>query len=276
MKTRTFAQIIQDEKNQRNIIEIQLNRIFTNDSDPKSLTYEDIGELLFDFLQINPDDCISFNFNTGRYDQREVKFKANMNTSQFLRVEPITFKEHTITVKKQRQNIIRVTFKNDPLNVPDEEILTLCAAYGKAVDGCVQYERLNNIKGRGLTGSTRYVDMELEPGQTFENLYWMEGPLQGNVGKRIVVLYSGQARNTYMQSLRDTIGYVSMKIRYAENQAKIFPSLIGLPGEKSSEQELQSLWNMEEGENTVEGGFTTILTPVEEKDKIISCTAIPS
>ena len=73
MKTRTFAQIIQDEKNQRNIIEIQLNRIVTNDSDPKSLTYEDIGELLFDVLQINPDDCISFNFNTGRYDHREVK-----------------------------------------------------------------------------------------------------------------------------------------------------------------------------------------------------------
>ena len=231
-----------------------------------------------------------------------MKFKPNINTSQFLRIEPITFKEHTITVKKQRQNIIRVTFKNVPLNVPDEEILTLCAAYGKAVDSCVQYERLNNIKGRGLTGSTRYVDMELESGQTFENFYWMEGPLQGDVGKRIVVLHTGQATqcshclrragagcpamgigkachrmgtprekmNTYMQSLRDKIGYVSMKIRYAENQAKMFPSLIGLPGEKSSEQELQSLWNMEEGENTVEGGFTTILTPVEEKDKIIS------
>jgi hypothetical protein len=148
MKTRTFAQIIQDEKNQRNILEIQLNKIVTNNTDPKSLTYEDIGELLFDVLEINPDDCISFNFNTGRYDQREIKFKPSINTSKFLRVEPITFKEHTITVKKQRQNIIRVSFKNVPLNVPDEEILTLCAAYGKAVDNCVQYERLNNIKGR--------------------------------------------------------------------------------------------------------------------------------
>ena len=42
MKTRTFAQIIQDEQNQRNIIEIQLNRIVTNNSDPKSLTYEEL------------------------------------------------------------------------------------------------------------------------------------------------------------------------------------------------------------------------------------------
>ena len=82
--------------------------------------------------------------------------------------------------------------------------------------------------------------------------------------------------NIYMQSLRDKAGYVSMKIKHAEKQAHMFPSLLGFPGEKSSEQELNNLWNMEEGELAGEGGFTTILTPVEEKDKIISCTAIPS
>ena len=51
----------------------------------------------------------------------------------------------------------------------------------------------------------------------------------------------------------------------------MFPSMLGFPGEKSSEQELQGLWTMEEGEqaNAQEGGFTVILTPVEEKDKII-------
>ena len=53
MKTRTFAQIIQDEQNKRNILEIQLNKIVTNNTDPKSLTYEDTGELLFDVLEIN-------------------------------------------------------------------------------------------------------------------------------------------------------------------------------------------------------------------------------
>ena len=73
-----------------------------------------------------------------------------------------------------------------------------------------------------------------------------------------------------MQSLRDKVGYVSMKIKYAEKQAQMFPSMLGLPGEKSSEQELQGLWSMEEGEHTTEeGGFTAILTPIEEKDKII-------
>ena len=73
--------------------------------------------------------------------------------------------------------------------------------------------------------------------------------------------------NDYMQSLRDKVGYVSMKIKHAEKQARMFPSMIGLPGEKSSEQELQNLWSMEEGEQK---DFTPILTPVEEKDKIIA------
>ena len=188
------------------------------DANPKSLTYDDIGELLFDVLEIKPEDCITFNFNTGRYDQREVKFKPAVDTIPFLRIEPIIFKEHMVTVQKQRQNIIRVSFKNVPLNVPGEEILTLCAAYGKAVDNIVHYERLNNIKGRGLTGSTRYVDMELDQGKSFENFYWLEGPLPGDVGKSIVVLHQCQATglkmNTYMQSLRDKVGYVSMKIKY--------------------------------------------------------------
>ena len=70
---------------------------------------------------------------------------------------------------------------------------------------------------------------------------------------------------TYMQSLSDKIGYVSMK--YTESQAKMFPSMLGLPGEMSSEKELEGVWQM--NENTEVGEFT-ILTPIEEKDKIIS------
>ena len=191
-----------------------------------------------------------------------------------------------------------VTFKNVPLNVPDEEILNLCAAYGKPADNIVHYDTLNNIKGKNLPGSTRFVDMELDQGVTFENFYWMEGSMQGDVGKRIVVLHGGQATqcshclcragvgcpamgvgrachalgtergkmNEYMRYLKDKVGYVSMKIKHAEKQAHMFPSMLGLAGEKSSEQEVQSLWNMEEGEL----GVTTILNPIEEKDKMIT------
>ena len=70
LKTRTFAQIIEDENTQRNILEIQINGIEKPNptgppSRPKSLTYEDIGELLLNILEINLDECISFNFNTA-------------------------------------------------------------------------------------------------------------------------------------------------------------------------------------------------------------------
>ena len=45
-----------------------------------------------------------------------------------------------------------------------------------------------------------------------------------------------------------------------------FPSLIGVPGEKSSEQEVRNLWNMVEGDTDEE---MTMLTPIEERDKLI-------
>ena len=185
---RNFAKIFEDEKCQRNIIELQISKLINHEDEnevmtkPKPITYEDLGEFLFDTLKINPEDCIAFNFSSGRYDLREVKFKPGIHTSPYMRVEPVPFKNHAISVRKQKQNVVRVTFKNVPLNVPDEEILNLCNAYGKPMDYIVHYEKLNNIRGLGLTGSTRFVDVELEQGVSFNNYYWMEGPLPGDVG----------------------------------------------------------------------------------------------
>ena len=46
----------------------------------------------------------------------------------------------------------------------------------------------------------------------------------------------------------------------------MFPSLIGLPGEKSSEQEIEGAWAMNEDETT---RTAAILNPIEERDKNI-------
>ena len=70
----------------------------------------------------------------------------------------------------------------------------------------------------------------------------------------------------YMQGLRSNLGYISMKIRHIEKQARMFPSLIGLPGEKSSEQEIEGAWAMDE--DTVRQ-TAEILNPIEERDKTI-------
>ena len=53
----------------------------------------------------------------------------------------------------------------------------------------VQYERLNNIRGRGLTGSTRFVDMAMTPFSTFENFYRMECPMLIHFYKRFQINY---------------------------------------------------------------------------------------
>ena len=42
----------------------------------------------------------------------------------------------------------------------------------------------------------------------------------------------------YMARLKSSVGY-TLKIKHAEKQAAMFPSLLGLSGEKSSEQEVQ-------------------------------------
>ena len=299
---RSFAKIIEDEQKERNILELQISRNSIEDelgnmNKVKPLNFEDLGEFLFDVLKINPDDCVSFNFSSGRYDQREVKFKPFVDTTPYLRLTPITFKDHEISVRKQRQNTVRVSFKNVPLNVPDEEILNICNSYGKPVSQ-VSYEKLNNIRGYKVTGSTRYVDVELEQGVCFENYYWLECPLPGDIGKRIVVLHSNQIpqcshclrksgqgcpamgngkaceksgtkrakMGDYMENLKKRVGYTSLKIKHAERQALLFPSLIGVPGEKSSEQEVRNLWNMEEGELEEE---MVMLTPIEERDRLI-------
>ena len=73
--TRSFEQIIADEKKHRNILEISLVKNDVTNSDgtigkAKSLNFDEIGEFLFDILCIDPESCISFNFSTGRYDQR--------------------------------------------------------------------------------------------------------------------------------------------------------------------------------------------------------------
>jgi hypothetical protein len=99
-----------------------------------------------------------------------------------------------IVTRKQLSNVTKVTFKNVPLNIPDEEIVNLCETYGKPVDYIVHYEKLYNLRNRGMLGGTRYIEVELFPGASLNNLYWMEGPLPGDTGSRVTVVHPGQTQ----------------------------------------------------------------------------------
>ena len=108
---------------------------------------------------------------------------------------------------------------------------------------------------RGVAGSGRIVEMKLKPGKQFENFYWMEGPLEGDVGSRVTVLHTGQTQQCshclrradscpgagvgkvcekmgtsrgliadYMKHLKLQHGYVSLKMKYQQEE---FPQLGG-------------------------------------------------
>ena len=128
VRLRSFEEIIHDATNNRNILEIRLQKNI-NDSDPQvkppNLTYDQLGELLFDLLKIKSEDCLRFNFSTPRYDTREVMLKPGVDLTPFITVIN-DFHGHTVTTSKQSSSVTRVSFKNVPLNVPDEEIIHLC------------------------------------------------------------------------------------------------------------------------------------------------------
>ena len=295
---RTFSQIMEQEQANRNILDINIYKIKTNEEKPpKNLSFDDLGDLIFDVLKISPNDCLSFDFTTGRYDTRQLKLKPQINTSEFITPidQLIIFKDHEVHVRQQRKNVTRVQFRNVPLNVPNEEILNLCFCYGTVVNNFVQSEKMTNTRNKGMTGSTRFVEMILNPGASFQNFYWMEGPLAGDMGRRITVLHSGQTPqcnhclrtyadgcpaqgngklcselNTprakmaiYMQGLREKVGYASLKIKYYEYQAKNFPSISG------NNQENVGYSNIEDCDNDEECEILP-MNPIQEKDKKIA------
>ena len=261
---RSFAQILEQEKKDRNILELRINKIRTDEAVPPPLNSnnmlaEDVGELLFDILRLNPAHCLAYDYNTGRNDTKQVKLKPGIPVADILAKSPLEFKGFKVVVSQQRLNITRVTFKNVPLNVPDEEIIHLCMSYGSPVENKVQYEVLRNSRNKGHTGSTRFVDMELNEDSSFNNYYWMEGPFPGDQGRRVLVLHSGQAQqcsnclkvgpncpaagngklckdefktprekmSVYMNSLKITQNYTSLKTQYLESQVRRYPLMGG-------------------------------------------------
>ena len=149
VKMRSFAEIIAADKSLRNILDIHIVKIVsTENTEPKkNLTFDDLGELIFDILSINPDDCIGYNYNSGRYDTKEIKFKPGIDLTPYIKSN-FEFKGHKINTMKQMSNVTKVSFRNVPFNVPDEEIIQLCNSYGKPINNRVHYEKLYNSRNR--------------------------------------------------------------------------------------------------------------------------------
>ena len=253
-RMRSFAEILASEQANRNILEIHLNRLSIEENNvttrAKALTHDDLGELIFDVLNVDYKDCLGFNYSTGKYDTREIKFKPGVDLTPYIKTG-LVYKDHEVSTKKQMNNLTKVSFRNVPFNIPDEEIIQLYRCYGTPLNNKVNYEKMHNNRNKGMVGSTRWVEMDLKA--NMNNFYWLEGPLPGDRGSRVTVLHSGQDQQCsnclrtgrggckamgngkaceemkiprakmveYMAELRKVIGYESLKSLYM----KQYPSL---------------------------------------------------
>ena len=91
-KQRSFAEIMADQKQKRNIMEIIFTKIERVNNEGKvtrhrNLTFDEIGTFLFDVLKISPTECLRFNYSAGRFDTKEVMFKSEVDISPRLSID---------------------------------------------------------------------------------------------------------------------------------------------------------------------------------------------
>ena len=103
---RSFAQILEQEKKDRNILELRINKMRTEEAPPptfnsNNMSAEDIGELLFDILKLNPSHCLAYDYNTGRNDTKQVKLKPGIPVVDILAKSPLEFKGFKVVVSQQ-------------------------------------------------------------------------------------------------------------------------------------------------------------------------------
>ena len=74
----------------------------------KCLNFDDIGELIFDVLKVDPSQCHGYNYSTGRYNTREIKFKTGVDISPYIK-STFMFKDHEVSTMKQMKNATKVS-----------------------------------------------------------------------------------------------------------------------------------------------------------------------
>ena len=127
----------------------------------RNVDMEVVAEYIFREMKVKPEEIQKIDLNTGRADTKQIVFKNGVDVESYLNNFPDTYLDYYVTVTKMSQNDKKVTFKNVPAYVPDEEILNLCAVYGEVV-GKVEREKVPMTTTNGkfsLTSSTRFVMM---------------------------------------------------------------------------------------------------------------------
>ena len=98
---RSYEQIILDSSTNI-LIRITIQKITNSekpDDKPRSLSTPEVGELIFDYLEIDPADCLELDLTTGgRYDTKELLVKAGAKLGKALTTEPLEFRQHKVNI----------------------------------------------------------------------------------------------------------------------------------------------------------------------------------
>ena len=286
-----FREIMTESKANRNILEISIPRPETNPnstpgaSQSSGMSYDDFADFLFDHLQVNPKDLLSFNYSLSNFGNKEVGFMPNVDLTPY--VGSFSFHGHTLLTRRQSSRAVRVTFRHVPLNIPDQELLNIIECYGTVTDSVVHYEAVNNPKARGIVNAnTRHMEMILSD-KKLPNFIWLEGPLEGDTGARITVTYPGQTAqcynclrvggecpgmgkgklcvekktprmkvDTYMKYLKQKDNFATLKVKYAQ----AYP-LLGVP----AVQQQEGTFGAEEEKDELIGKLQKRLDDQEER-----------
>ena len=154
-----------------------------------------LGHFLFEMLEIPMTQCLALDFQTGRYNMKEILVRPDTDLTNILTFDkPNPHREHDIWITIISNQSTRVTFQGVPLSVPNEELLYLCSLHGDVKDGVVHTTslRLGGKNKVSLPSSTRWIEVNLTPGNPLKNYYWMTGPGQGDRGRRVTVIHNNQ------------------------------------------------------------------------------------
>ena len=173
---RRYERIIEASKNDNNnVLNVKLEKQRSKEIIP-FLTQADIESILFEELKIDIDAVEEVDVSS-RYNHKEIVFKKDHDVLKYRR-PPFMYKGHIVTVgsNSSARMLTKITFRNVPRSVPDEELINFCFSFGQPEETrTVYYGKYLSGKFEGLYNGTRWLNMELKRRVPI-NFIWLEGP----------------------------------------------------------------------------------------------------
>ena len=147
---------------------------------------EDVDELLFDILRLNPAHCLAFttpvvtirsNWNSNQGFQWLISWSSLLWSSKGSR---LLYHNNDRT---SQWSLLRMF-----LSMSQMKKSSICASHTAVLWRTRFITRCSATHAIGT--STRFVDMELNEYSSFNTFYWMKGPIPGDQGRRVLVLHS--------------------------------------------------------------------------------------